>query len=270
MTDVSCIIPVKNRKDMVLRAIESALKQRGVNIEVIVVDDGSTDGSPGNVQKHFPGVRLITCLESRGPGPARNLGAGAASGRVLMFLDSDDLWLEDHCRLLLAEMENSGFPAAYGVTETLDEATGQVFHVPERGTGPSGNIFEDLLRWCHLVPSAFAVTKEAFFAAGGFEDVTLGEDWCLFLRLSKKVPFAFVSQVITLRKLHPGSLCCKEFSVKNAVALLNRLRETAAECCSSREPVTRLEKLLHVTEKEGETCRNVQEWYMTLKRRGLV
>ena len=77
---------------MVLRAIESALVQEAWDPEVVVVDDGSKDGTREAVSACFPEVKLISTA-GLGPGLARNEGARAATGQVLMFLDSDDIWL---------------------------------------------------------------------------------------------------------------------------------------------------------------------------------
>ncbi len=270
MKEVSCIIPVRDRKEMVLKAVESVLYQADADIEIIVVDDGSRDGSGREVKRHFPQVRLLKTSTTLGPGPARNLGARAASGRVLMFLDSDDTWLENHSRLLLQVMKDSGYPAAYGIAENFNRTGGPVFYIPEQADAPTGYVFEELLRWCFLVPSAFAVSKKAFFFAGGFDRGILGEDWLFFLKLAGNVPFAFVPEIITLRNLHRGSLCCRAFSASRAAALVNMLKQEAQKAQCSREMITRLENMLHITEKDGKKCRNVQEWYMILKGQGLA
>ncbi len=101
--EVTCIIPVKDRKDMAVEAVESVFSGEGVSLEVILIDDGSQDGVSGAVKKFFPEVRIIRG-ENLGPGRARNLGARHASGNCLMFLDSDDLWLKDHVSSLLSPL----------------------------------------------------------------------------------------------------------------------------------------------------------------------
>ena len=82
------------------------------------------------------------------------------------------------------------------------------FLIPENGVGIEGDCFEPLLRWCFLVPSSVAVSREVFQAVGGFESVACGEDWIFFLKLSALFPFGFAGpHPITLRRLHQGSLC---------------------------------------------------------------
>ena len=91
---LSVVIPVWNRRRMVCEAIESALCQRPGEIEVIVVDDLSTDGTADEVERIYGSrVRLLRMTDRRGPAAARNAGVGAATGTLLGFLDSDDLWL---------------------------------------------------------------------------------------------------------------------------------------------------------------------------------
>ena len=268
MNRISCVIPVKNRREMVLQAIESALKQKGVDIEVIVVDDGSTDNTLQKVRDNFPRITTVKSA-SAGPGQARNLGVEASSGDVIMFLDSDDLWYENHCRLLLNAME-SGSEAAYGITKNLDILSDSTFLIPQDPEAPSGNCFSALLRWCCMVPSSFAVTRSAFETAGGFQKGLLGEDWFFFLCLARRFPFAFVQEVITLRRLHADNLCRKAFSTSSAGRLIKGLQKTAVDAGCRTEEISRLQKVLELTEKEGETWQSVQDWYMSLKWHGLI
>ena len=77
---------------MVLQAIQSILDQRLPGLEIIVVDDGSTDNTFSEVDNRYPEVILIR-LDGIGPGQARNVGVNASGREIIMFLDSDDLWL---------------------------------------------------------------------------------------------------------------------------------------------------------------------------------
>ncbi len=95
---VSAVIPTYNRSDLVSRAIRSALAALGPGDEVIVVDDGSTDGTAAAVEAFGPPVRLLS-LPHAGAGAARNAGVAAARGPLVSFLDSDDEWLPDKIEL---------------------------------------------------------------------------------------------------------------------------------------------------------------------------
>ena len=91
---LSVIIPTWNRAHIVCEAVESALAQRGGAVEVIVVDDASSDGTAERLRESFgPRIHLLRLAEQRGPGAARNAGALLACGELVAFLDSDDVWL---------------------------------------------------------------------------------------------------------------------------------------------------------------------------------
>ena len=124
---------------MTLEAIESVMRQPRFQVEIILVDDGSTDDTVAEVISLFPEIKTIM-LNGVGPGQARNAGAAASSGDILMFLDSDDLWLENHVQQLVNVLTR-GFRIAYGVAETKDEINGVDFLIPENGAGPEGDCF---------------------------------------------------------------------------------------------------------------------------------
>ena len=109
--DVSVIIPTYNRAGLVVEAIESVLRQTALPREIIVVDDGSTDGTP-EVLASF-GDRIVAVRQvNHGVGGARNRALAMATGRYLAFLDSDDTWLDFKLELQVASMEqhpNLGF-----------------------------------------------------------------------------------------------------------------------------------------------------------------
>lgn len=90
---VSVIIPTYNRRNLVELALVSVVQQTYQDYEIIVVDDGSTDGTASWVGLHYPQVRLIQRQENQGVAAARNIGVCEARGRFIAFLDSDDQWL---------------------------------------------------------------------------------------------------------------------------------------------------------------------------------
>ncbi len=96
MDTVSVVIPTKNRVNLLIRAIESVLKQVNINTELIVVDDGSEDYTSRMARLLYPEISLVTNTKSMGAAIARNQGALIACADYLAFLDSDDEWLENH------------------------------------------------------------------------------------------------------------------------------------------------------------------------------
>ena len=266
---ISCIIPTKDRCSLVMRAIDSAVNQANASLEVVIVDDGSTDDTVAQVNRRFPAVRVVR-LPGLGPGRARNAGADACSGDILMFLDSDDYWYPRHVEKL-TERITSGYQVAYGVTRTEDEISGGEFLIPADGKGRSGDCFAALTSWCFLVPSAVALTRTAYAAVGGFGPEPFGEDWCLFLRLAARFPFGFSGgEPITMRKLHKGSLC----NLTNADKLLTLVQQLSAilesEKRSSPDMLDRFAGMKQLIERRGREFRTVQDWYLALQKEGLL
>lgn len=208
MTDVvfSAIIPTYNRAAYVVHAITSALEQRLPDegrVEVIVVDDESTDRTP-EVAAAF-GDRITYLRQpNRREGAARNNGAAHATGRYLAFLDSDDYWLPGKLAGDLARFEQPDEPAlVYSRGRNVDP-TDRV--VGERQLpNPQGDVFWQLAREAFMPMSSVAVRAECFRACGGFStdrDLSGTADWELWLRLAARWPVGFVDQRATCIRVH--------------------------------------------------------------------
>ena len=179
---VSVIIPCYNNASFVAEAISSVLRQNVNDVEIVVVDDGSTDGS-GNVIRSFESVKLIT-QTNKGVSKARNNGAKAASGTFLVFLDADDrlhphaieahlrAFDEDECRVL-----------TFGTCDVVNSAGSVIYSHRQQ---PSAYTFWDILLGITPNPSQCMIRRDAFEQVGQFNgDLTYGEDWDCFLRLSR-------------------------------------------------------------------------------------
>lgn len=264
---ISCVIPTKNRPEMTCRAIASVIVQDIHVDEIIVVDDGSTDNTAALAASFFPELRLVQ-LPGLGPGPARNAGVAAARGDLIMFLDSDDVWLPGHVSSLVRTLAR-GYQVAYGVTKNCDQVGGGEFFIPEQGMAMEGQCFSGLTRWSFLVPSAMAVETEAFWAVGGFGAGDLGEDWSFFLKLAKLFPFGFCgNDPITIRYLHYNSLCncVKNYRLE---AMLTQVSLALVETGASAEDISRFQALADWTRRQGD-WQTIQQWYLALKQEELV
>ncbi len=269
---VSVVIPTRNRSEMVCQAILSVEKQIFPEIEIIVVDDGSVDNTCEVIKTQFSRVQVIR-LDGKGPGAARNAGVDAASGEIIMFLDSDDLWLPDHARKLYATL-NRGFEVAYGTTLTWDIVNGGEFLIPDNGLGEEGNCLDNIIRWCFTVPSSIAMSRKAFYEVNGFVDnrsFKLGEDWEFFIRLAAEYPFGFSGvKPITMRCLHQGSLC-RMTSKSMILQMLKMLQNTIADLNQlDYRTVKKFTAIEEFTKAEGELWTTVQEWYSAMKREKLI
>lgn len=266
---ISCIIPTRNRCEMVLEAIESVRNQQCSDMEIVVVDDGSTDETQSEVSSKYPETIMVR-LKGVGPGSARNAGVSAASGDTLMFLDSDDIWLADHVQKLKSVLDR-GFQVAYGTTKTIDEINGGEFLIPSQSERVEGDCFEALIRWCFLVPSSIGVSRNAFEAVKGFNDVDTAEDWTFFLKLAARFHFGFAGpSPITIRKLHKGSICFLS-NRKKLLAMtsqvFNLLQKEPRATEAHRNHFARLHEW---TGSNMDQLSTVQDWYLALLREKII
>ena len=273
---VSCIIPVKNRKNMVGKAVSSVLAQDYSNLEVIVVDDGSIDGTPETLRRNFPEMNILQA-GGRGAGYARNAGVKASSAEIVMFLDSDDIWLRGHVTRLVEALDR-GFQVAYGITVNEDVVSGEKFLIPAPDQGREGDCYYDLLRWCYMVPSTVAVRRQAFEDSGGFEELppgAIGEDWLFFLELAGKHEFGFAGiGPLTRRVLHAGSLC-RNIDQDMLHGLIGKIRNKVMgkpdqDQKNLRECLARFDKMEKLISYKGRKWNCVQQWYNGLKKEALV
>jgi hypothetical protein len=265
---ISCVIPTRDRAGMLATAIASVLAQDVAGVELVVVDDGSVDGTEELLVRRFPQLRRLR-LPGLGPGPARNAGVAAAEGDVIMFLDSDDLWTSDHagrlCRVL-----RQGYAVAYGTTRTVDRLNGGEFLIPEPDQICEGDCFTALLRWCFLVPSALAVSRQAFERVGGFSAQGLGEDWGFALQLAQNHTFGYAGPgEIARRQLHAGSLCRLQ-SQATLSGALQGLRDLPWDEAHRPAARARFNQLLAWLAEQEEQFSSVQAWYQALRRDRMI
>lgn len=169
---VSVIIPAFNAVDTIEVTLRSILAQTFAPLEIIVVDDGSTDTTPELVARFAPEVRLLR-QANQGCGPARNTGARVARGDWLAFLDADDTWLPPKLERQVPFTRN---PRVAVVNARARTRSGCLL-----GTSFT---FEELWRRNDLIVSSTLVRRAAFEAAGGFWAERYCEDYHLWLRLA--------------------------------------------------------------------------------------
>jgi glycosyltransferase involved in cell wall biosynthesis len=180
---VSVIIPTFNRWPLVGAAIESVLAQTYSDFELIVVDDGSTDGTGAELARFGSRLRLLT-QPNRGVSAARNLAVRHARGSYLAFLDSDDLWLPSKLAIQTAFMKQNP-SVKICQTEEIWIRNGVRVNPKAKHRKPSGDIFFPSLELCLVSPSAVMLTRELFEQAGGFDEtLPVCEDYDLWLRIA--------------------------------------------------------------------------------------
>ena len=190
---VSVVIPSYNRAGALPRALDSVLAQTRAADEIIVVDDGSTDGSAELLATHYPGVTRLY-QPNQGVSAARNLGIQHASGDWIALLDSDDAWLPGKLHAQLqAVAQSADCPLCH--TEEIWIRNGVRVNAMKKHAKRGGWIYRHCLPLCAISPSSALIRRDILLALGGF-DTTLPacEDYDLWLRLCSRYPVAYIEQ----------------------------------------------------------------------------
>jgi glycosyltransferase involved in cell wall biosynthesis len=201
---VSVVVPAFNRERFLAAAVQSALDQTYTRLEVIVVDDGSTDGTPEvarTLALADPRVRVVRRTNG-GPASARNTGLEAARGEYVSFLDSDDVYLPGKLASHVKFFEqNPGVDLVFSDHAAVDEEL-NVQAVDTKGMPPLS--FRDVLAirsWFATV--ACTVRKSLLQRVGPFRtDVVGPEDWELWLRCAEVGTFSYVPGLVALYRWH--------------------------------------------------------------------
>jgi glycosyltransferase involved in cell wall biosynthesis len=196
MIKVSAIIPVFNGAATLRQAIDSALEQDTDGVEVIVVDDGSTDSTPAIIKSLAGRIRSIR-QPNAGPAAARNAGVKVARGGYLAFLDADDRWLPGMLERTTAMLDSDpGCIVTYGNLLMVDsEGRSLETCLIDREYAHAPSMEEILTRMWPIMPSAALIRRSAFDACGGFVEEFRGagfEDAFLWLRLREQGHFGYV------------------------------------------------------------------------------
>lgn len=202
---VSVVIPTYNYGRFISDAIRSALEQTHPPLEVIVVDDGSSDGTGEVVGKFGDAVKYIF-QENAGVCAARNRGVQESSGELISFLDADDIWEKTNIE---KQLERFGDDEEIGLVHCgmreFDDVTGETIQLYLNG-GEEG-VANNLLLWEGPViigpGGAVTVTRAAFDAVGGFDtQMKVGEDWDFCYRIARKFKVGFVPEPLLNYRSH--------------------------------------------------------------------
>ena len=200
---VSVIIPTHDRRALVMEAIDSVRAQSHEPIELIVVDDGSTDGTPERLRAE-PGIRLLRIDHTGRPGAVRNAGVAIATGEYIAFLDSDDLWMPDKLTLQMELLRASpGVPIVHSRELWLRD--GRPVSQSGQRHRRAGWLFADAVRKCIIGPSTVVLHRDVLGAVGGFrEDLEIAEDYELWLRVTVRFPVAYCDRPLVTKRAGHG------------------------------------------------------------------
>jgi len=199
-SQVSVIIPTHDRLRMLQDAIDSVLAQTYRDFEIIVVDDGSQDGTAEKIPARYgSAVRVLTQVR-RGVAAARNLGVKCSRGAYLAFLDSDDMWRPRKLEIQMGFMQTEA-PSQICQTEEIWIRNGVRVNPKKRHRKPSGDIFRASLDLCLVSPSAALMTRELFERAGRFdESFPVCEDYDLWLRIALDHPVPLIAEPLVIKR----------------------------------------------------------------------
>jgi glycosyltransferase involved in cell wall biosynthesis len=204
---VSVIVPTHNRARLLAATLRSITRQRGVDLEVVVVDDASTDDTAALVAALDDArVRIVRNPVSSGVSTARNTGIANATGEWIAFCDDDDLWAPDKLETQLAVAQVEGATWVYTGDVTVDSRLRVVAGSPP----PSPREVVELLPRQNPLSSGGSnvlVRASALAVTGGFDTaLRRTEDWDLWLRLVSTGPLAWVQRPLVAYRLHQGNI----------------------------------------------------------------
>jgi len=240
MSSVSVIIPTYNRRYCLARALDSVLAQTKPADEIIVVDDGSSDGTAEFIADKYPQVHLII-QENAGVSSARNAGILAAKSDWIAFLDSDDAW--DKNKLIYQFAQLFSHPE-YRVCHS-DEVwyrDGKRVNPMLKHAKKGGRIFQHCLPLCAISPSAVVIHRSVFDDIGLFDaSLPACEDYDLWLRITAKMPVLFVNDLLTIKYGgHEDQLSKKywgmdRFRIQSLKKILDTCELSADDASAARE-----------------------------------
>jgi len=245
---VSAVIATYNRSEYITEAIESARSQTYDDMEIIVVDDGSTDGTRDILEEYEDeqDTRVLYNDGNVGQCYSKNRGASAAEGKYLAFLDDDDRW---HPELIARQVEYiNSLGEEYGAVACgLQDVTNDGTVTGERCPSATGDVFPRILITNCVGPvSTVLFRTEAFEAVDGFaDDCPPGNDWELYIRLTQKFLVGSLNEVLVNRRLHDDNI---SGDPEYDVCVRKMVRERYSEHIQSDESLKR--RFDAVAEKE--------------------
>lgn len=228
--NVSVVIPTHNRSSWLQLTLRSVLWQRQVDLEVIVVDDGSTDDTADVVAgMRDPRVRLIHHGAPRGVSASRNHGAEEANGEWLAFIDDDDLWAPDKLARQLEAARATGRTWVYTGSVNIDESLRAISGVPPP---PPEQVARSIPGY-NAIPgggSNVIVRRDEFERVGPF-DLRLKntEDWEMWIRLTEHGPPAWAPHPLLAYRVHSANASLDVAAILEGVSLIERRHGTRAD-----------------------------------------
>ncbi len=191
--NISVVIPTYNRRKTIGRSIDSVLNQTLFPSEIIVVDDGSTDGTSDYIQSNFPSIRLLQ-QTNKGVSSARNMGIRSSNSDWVALLDSDDEWFPQKLEKQVMTLSQSP-DIKFCHTEEIWIRNGVRVNQMKKHQKYGGHIFYKCLDMCRISPSSVLFHQSILDDVGYFDkDLKVCEDYDLWLRITAKFPVLYIDE----------------------------------------------------------------------------
>ena len=236
---MTVVMPVYNREAWVGQALESVLAQTWSDFEIVVVDDGSTDGTADVLRRYLPQITLLSSPHA-GAYAARNLAIHQSRGALVAFIDSDDVWHPDHLECQVPLLDDPEVGLVFGDASLVDYRRAPARRLrrtffdgapPFRGRGGSGFTRDNFIPL-----SSVLVRRQCFETCGQFAPVRVGADYLKWFEIAHRHALDYVSRPVCDYAIHPGSL-----TYDTASAIAARLALFSDAVASAADPGTRIE-----------------------------
>ena len=213
MPTVSVIIHTYNNEKFIAETVESVLNQTYKDYEIIVVDDGSADGTRDALVPYMQKIRYHY-KENGGIASAKNAGISLTQAKFVAFLDHDDLWVPDKLQLQMeCFREHPRVGLVYAKYTSFRDGK-ELRTKPEKGY--SGWIFKELLSKSFIQTSTVVVKRECLDAVGPYDETfSLGDEYDMFLRIARKFQCGFVDKGLTRYRVHDTNASNNDFLFDN-------------------------------------------------------
>ena len=255
--NISVIIPTFERKHLIGRALDSVLKQTQPACEVIVIDDGSSDGTAGWIKKAYPSIILIE-QKNKGVSAARNTGIRNAKSKWVALLDSDDEWLPGKLEAQVKLLQKNEGKLFCHTNEIWIRNSVRV-NPMKKHQKFGGMIFNECLDICRISPSSSLFCRALLDDVGWFDEtLPICEDYDLWLRVTAKYPVLFVDEPLIIKygghsdqlSRRPGGI--EQYRIKALENILSRSNlKNSNRISAIKMLIKKLDILLAGSKKRG-------------------
>ncbi len=258
---ISVIIPTWNRIAVLPRAIESVIHQTYQPHEILVVDDGSEDGTAEMVRDRYPTVNLIM-QSQKGVSAARNNGIKKAKGDWIGLLDSDDEWLPEKLANQVKALKNSG-GSLFCHTDEIWIRNGKRVNQLKKHRKPEGRIYQQCLPLCCVSPSSALLHQDILQQVGLFDETFLAcEDYELWLRVFSRYDALLVDQPLLIKygghsdQLSQAHWGMDRFRVRAIEGMLDKVKLDRED---KKESISVLKQKCHILALGAAKRRKIEE-----------